>query len=253
MPASGVDAYTELTNKLEDELEALPAEAVETVTHNGLTIRELVAHLTAIDNVVLNELQSPSGRQYLFAPEVETITYDALARVGDAPFADVFNEWRATRRTLRDAVAATAADRDVMGYKAGDALVIRAFETWTHLDDIRRTDQRSGYVPEAPVLRSMADLSMRGLPYSLAATGRSRPGESIKVVLTGPGGRTWNVPCAPGERPTDEPSAVMTVDIVDWCRRFADRIEPDALETQVEGDRDLAADLVAAAPSFAGL
>jgi hypothetical protein len=61
------------------------------------------------------------------------------------------------------------------------------------------------------------------------------------------------VPGAPGERPHEEPATVVTVDIVDWCHRFADRIEADALPMQVEGDPALAADIVAAAPAFAGL
>ena len=47
--------------------------------------------------------------------------------------------------------------------------------------------------------------------------------------------------------------AVNSVDIVDWCNRFADRIEPDALIFEVDGDASWAADVVAAAPVFTGL
>ncbi len=46
---------------------------------------------------------------------------------------------------------------------------------------------------------------------------------------------------------------VVRVSVVDWCRRFADRIAPDALAVTVEGDARLARDLVAAAAAFAGL
>jgi len=37
VPASGVEAYADLTDELENELTALPPAARETVTHNGLT------------------------------------------------------------------------------------------------------------------------------------------------------------------------------------------------------------------------
>jgi hypothetical protein len=252
VPASGVEAYTDLTDELEDELQALPPAARETVTHNGLTIRELVAHLTAIDDVFVGEFGPDAGRAFITADDVAQITDDALGRVGDQAFEDVFREWQVTRGKLHDAAVA-APDHTLMGYRTDDALVIRAFETWTHLDDIRRTRARPGYVPPASVLRSMADLSMRVVPYALVVTGRAHPGTSVRIVLTGPGGRSWDVPGAPGERPAAEPPTVMTADIVDWCRRFSDRLDPAALAVTVDGNRDLAADIVAAAPAFTGL
>jgi uncharacterized protein (TIGR03083 family) len=252
-PASGVDAYTELTDAFEQELRDLPRDAIETVTHNGLTIRQLVAHLTAIDAVFMDELlPTASGRPFIDANTVVEITDDALAEVGDVSFDDIFREWKVTRGKLRDAANA-APDQNVMGYSTDDALVIRAFETWTHLDDVRRIAGRPGFVPAASVLRAMGDLSVRVVPYALAVHGRSRPGESVKIVLTGPGGRAWHVPLAPGEVPQGGPATVMTVDIVDWCARFADRMAPEALTVQVEGDRAVADDVVLSAPAFAGL
>jgi uncharacterized protein (TIGR03083 family) len=218
-----------------------------------LTVRELVAHLDAIDRVFYEELTAPAPcRPFPNAAAVEEITEDALALVAGTPFPEVVSGWRSTRAKL--AAAATAApERQVMGYGVDDALVIRAFETWTHLDDVRRVTDQAGYVPPAPVLRSMADLSMRVLPYALAATGRSHPGEAVRVVLTGPGGRSWDVPLAPGEPVAGEPTTVMTADILDWCSRFADRLDPSEFEVAVQGERALVADLVASAPAFSSL
>ena len=251
--ADGVDAYTELTDTFADDLEALAPDAVEVVTHNGLTIRELVAHLAAIDEVFVEELTAAApARPFIDATSVIDITREALDRAGNKPFAELFREWRATRGKLRDAAAASP-DRHVMGYSVSDALVIRAFETWTHLDDVRRTTARETYVPRPAVVRSMADLSMRVVPYALAVNGMARPGESMKFVLTGPGGGSWDVPLAPGEHPADDPATVVTVDVIDWCNRFADRLEPDALSMHVEGDRAAATDVVLAAPAFTGL
>ena len=241
-PADGVDAYRAVTAALADELAALPVAAAEQVTHNGLTVRQLVAHLTAIDGAFLDALTSETPqRTHLDSTVVVEITDAALAEVGDATFADVVRSWDDTRDKLQAAAAAAPSGtpgRSALGYAVDDALVIRAFETWTHLDDIRQTVDRPGYVPTAPVLRSMADLSMRYLPSALAVTGRARPAESMKVVLTGPGGRSWDVPLAPGDAADGGagPIAVMTADIVAWCHRFADRLAPEGLAIEVAGD-----------------
>jgi uncharacterized protein (TIGR03083 family) len=250
-PASGVDAYTEIAAALADELDD-PAAPLDAITTNGLSVRDLVAHLTAIDTVFLDELTAPSGRAFPNAAEVVPITDEFLATSASASPSDVFRTWRATSGKLRD-VAAAAPGQTVMGYSANDALVIRSFETWTHLDDIRRAGARPRYVPDASTLRSMADLSMRLMPYALAATGRTHPGESITVVLTGPGGRSYDVALAPGEDAAVAPATVMTADIVEWCYRFAERVEADAFARDVVGDDALVADLVAAAPAFASL
>ncbi|MDQ1521823.1 MAG: hypothetical protein QOI55_2896, partial [Actinomycetota bacterium] len=67
------------------------------------------------------------------------------------------------------------------------------------------------------------------------------------------GGGSWNVPCSPGEHVDGEPATVMTVDVVEWCHLFSDRIDADVLPVEVAGDRDLVADVVVAAPTFAAL
>jgi hypothetical protein len=72
-------------------------------------------------------------------------------------------------------------------------------------------------------------------------------------VLTGPGGRSYDLALAPGEEPAAQPSTVMTAAIVEWCYRFAERVEADAFTRDVVGDDALATDFVAAAPAFARL
>jgi uncharacterized protein (TIGR03083 family) len=252
VPATGVDAYRELTGTLDAELDAVPYDAVERVTHNGLTVRQLIAHLDAIDRAFVSEMTAdePSGATF-GAAMLEEVTAEALAADGDKPFDDVVRDWRSTTSTIVDAAAA-AGPRSVMGFTADDALVIRAFETWMHLDDVRRRLDRPAYTPSAATLRAMADLSMQLLPAALAVTGRAHPGESLRMVLTGPGGKTWDVPMAPGEAVSDPPT-VMTLDIVAWCRRFADRLDADEVPFAVDGNAALAHDVVAAAPAFAGL
>jgi len=99
----------------------------------------------------------------------------------------------------------------------------------------------------------MAELAMRSLPLALSVRGSARPGLTARIVLEGGGGGEWTVACAPGETPSADADVVVRASVVDWCRRFADRIEPDELVMSVDGDADLALELVSAANAFAGL
>ncbi|MCU1428377.1 MAG: domain containing protein [Actinomycetia bacterium] len=253
VPASGADAYGALTEGFEAEVAAFPRDATHTRTQNGLDVRELVAHLDAIDRTFLNELRAPTSRAFIDAAAVVEITGEALEQATDSSFDEIVAHWDATRRDLLDAAASATDGRTVMGYGVDDALVIRAFETFTHLDDLRRIQGLPGFVPDASVLRSLADLSMRVVPYALAVTGRAHPGQSARIVLSGPGGRSWDVPLAPGEHPSGDPDVTMTVDMLEWCHRFSDRIDAELVAMEVEGDAAVAFDVVAAAPAFTGL
>ncbi len=132
-----------------------------------------------------------------------------------------------------------------------DALLIRAFESWTHLDDIRHAMAEPESVPSTLVLQSMVDFSVRSAPWALALTGRSRERGAAELVLTGPVSGRFTIPLTPGLEDQDV-LAVVTVDVVDWCKRFADRREQD-VATTITGDVAVASDLIASAPCFAGL
>ncbi len=104
----------------------------------------------------------------------------------------------------------------------------------------------------------MAELGVRALPLMMAARGLTHPGRSARVVLTGPGGGDWLIPLAPGETPS-VPAVTLTMDVVEFCFRVADRRRPDELSTRVavvddtdpdEADR-LIADLLESASALA--
>ena len=139
------------------------------------------------------------------------------------------------------------------GYHRDDTLVIRAFETWTHNDDIRRALGRDEAVPAPAVVRAMSELAMRSLPLAMAVAGTAQPERTARMVLTGPGGGEWTIACGPGEVTGTDPEVVVMTPAIDFCRRFADRIEPDDLPLQVEGDARLARELVTSANVFAGM
>jgi hypothetical protein len=133
-------------------------------------------------------------------------------------------------------------------------LVARAFENWVHRDDLRDVQGRAAEAPSADELEAMSDLSLRTLPFALLVTDRAHPGKVARVVLTGAGGGDWTF--SMGGRGVDadaEPDVTLTADVVDWCRWVGERIERDDLGLTVQGDRNLADDLIDAAPAFSTL
>ena len=74
----------------------------------------------------------------------------------------------------------------------GAALVARAFELWTHENDIRRVAGLAASVPDASTLRLMTELATSMLPFGAMLAGLQGP-INLRLVLTGPGGGTWDV------------------------------------------------------------
>jgi hypothetical protein len=131
----------------------------------------------------------------------------------------------------------------------GDLLVIRTFEIWTHEEDIRRTTGQPLRAPEADRLKLMTQLAIALLPPMLGAVGRTRAGKTAHVVLTGAGGGSWLVPMdamSPGE-----PDVRVVADAAEFCRVAAARCTPTGLGADLDGDLDLADDLLAAVSALA--
>src|SRR4029077_4654537 len=107
---------------------------------------------------------------YIGPREVEAVTARDLSERAGEPFAQTITRFRSTRGQLVRVREQLPADRRVAGYERDDTLVIRAFETWTHHDDLRRALARDAAHPDAEVLRTMAELAMKALPLALAVT-----------------------------------------------------------------------------------
>jgi hypothetical protein len=132
-------------------------------------------------------------------------------------------------------------------FSVGSVLVARGFELWTHADDLRRALGRPMAVPAPGVLRQMADLSVRNLLSATLVTAPHQFERSARVVLTGPGGGTWEL----GEAGGGPPDVTVVADVVEYCRMVARRIEPAALAADITGDDELALDLFVAAQLLA--
>jgi len=127
-------------------------------------------------------------------------------------------------------------------------LVARAFELWTHENDIRRVAGLRASVPDASTLRLMTELATGMLPIAALLTGLQGP-INVRLVLTGPGGGTWDVAIG-GDAPEPASVAIVT-DVVDFCRLAANRARPTDLDLYVTGDRDRARGVLAATSALA--
>jgi len=130
-------------------------------------------------------------------------------------------------------------------FSASSGLVARAFELWTHADDICRATGRVSRPASARELRTMSSFSVSTLPFLLPSVDPELAMAPTRVVLTGPGGGTFDIG-GHGER-----AALVVTDIVDYCRVVARRIEPGELDRTVEGDTRLVAGLLEASRAFA--
>jgi hypothetical protein len=99
---------------------------------------------------------------------------------------------------------------------------------------------------------ALCELATGLVPLGMAVTGNARPGRTVRVVLTGPGGGTWRCPGDPGEAAGDDDDDAMLVsDAVTFCRLFHKQVATDAVALFVEGDHDVVDALLAGAQAFA--
>jgi uncharacterized Actinobacterial protein TIGR03083 len=247
-----LEVHAEVEETLVDLLEEVPESAHDFPTVNGLTVRELVAHLAAMESVLAMWMGVPTVPE-IDDERIEERTAAVIEMTRSWAFADVVALWRRSMTAVRAAAPGTATSRWFGSEMPTDlVLLVRAFETWTHTDDIRRALGRSLGAPSASALRTMAEGSMTMVPSALEKSGLTRPGRTARIVLTGPGGGDWNVPMEVGAD-SGEPDVTLLLPVVDWCRRFSERLGPDELDLSVQGDRELGAAVVAAAPVYAFL
>ena len=107
----------------------------------------------------------------------------------------------------------------------GHALTQRAFEIWTHADDIRAAVGLDPVPPPAPSLETMSHTAVETIPIMLSARGIDGEGRRARIVLTGAGGGSYDI--ALGFSDTvdgSEPDVEVELDVVDFCKAVGDRL-----------------------------
>ncbi len=179
-------------------------------------------------------------------------TQPAAERQSGRPVAATRAEWRrAADRTMELVGAAGDLDAEVavhgLRLPVGLLLVVRAFELWVHDNDIRRAVGLPPVAPDASTLSLMTGVAARLLPHAAARTGLTDPAR-VHLVLTGPGGGTWDVSIGEGE---DAPATTIVADAVSFCQLVANRATPADLDLHITGDQDRAARVLAVASALA--
>jgi len=216
----------------------------------GLDVQGVVGHLIGVEDDMHRCL---SGDPEVADASHVVSTQPAAACQAGRPAARTRADWRrAADRTLDLVHAAGDPCAEVamhgMRLPLGALLVVRAFELWTHDNDIRRVAGLPITVPDPPTLALMTRLAARLLPDAAARTGLHEP-VNVRLVLTGPGGGTWDI--AVGEGPPDPVSIRIIADAVGFCRLVANRVTPADLDLHVTGDPGRAAGVLAAASALA--
>jgi uncharacterized protein (TIGR03083 family) len=253
-----LDLFRDLTDRLDALARALGPADLGATTANGLTVRDLLIHLAAMESMVAGALTG-TAPPVVASVEIEARTEAFVEVFALRPLDEVRTLWRESV----DMILAWAAGGHPRGYvpwfgqevSREIILAIRAFETWIHTDDIRRALGRPLEPPRPSQLHLMAAFSIESLPTWLVLADRAHPGRVARVVLTGAGGGSWLVPLGPDEScPDDAPAdVILEVDVVDWCHRVGERVTPEAVPIRVSGDARIATDILESASVLATL
>jgi len=254
-PTTRVEAYADQVAALSRVLDRVPAHAWENaVEAYPWTVRDLVAHLVAVEAYMASFLDF---EPFEVTAELEldhlAMTEATIERCRSLPVDEVVTEWRrlAERsverlRSLDDEALEAPMPLHGLPFGRTAGAVARAFELWTHADDVRKAIGEPVDEPPPAVLHCMASASVGSL--ALAVLGLDDPPgpATAHVVLTGRGGGTWDL-VLPGATATDgEPDVTLVADVVDYCRVVSRRLEVDDLDMTTEGDAALAKKLLEA-------
>jgi uncharacterized protein (TIGR03083 family) len=257
--ASGYAAWVDRFDGLLGEL--TPAQWRARVIHDW-TVQDLVAHLTASDELLVDQLaagraEAPEDPAELDGTLPARRTAAAIGEHRGLPPERTRTAWRGQADDLLRNVAGQPAglDRPVRltdprlpRQPLRIALVQRLFETWIHSDDLRPVLGEPLAPPDPRQVALIAGFGIRLLPTAMRLLGAGHPPRGARLVLVGPGGGDWTLSSGPG--PTRAPDVTVTMDAVEFCYLLGKRRDPDSVAHVVEGDRALAATLLHAAATL---
>ena len=229
----------------------------------GWTVHDVAVHLVANESLLARQLGVPVPGIPETATDNVGRTAAAHARHAGRPPTDAVAELEAAAEAADAEVEARGEARldepiDWWGGPAptGVALLVRAFETWTHADDIRRAVGADTVAPPPASLLTMANAACGFVPSMLAARGAHHPGRLVRFRFTDLGA-AWEVDLGVvGDiRPAGDGAvdAEIITEAVAVCRGVSARIDPAELAYDVVGDEQLARAVVDALPALAVL
>lgn len=244
-----LDAFSRAADALYGVLCALDDDQWSAIALRELDVQGAVGHLIAVEADIHRAMADDT--EVATADHVASTQHVADAQAG-RPTTSTRREWHAAVDRTRALAEAEPGDTIVAIYglcfRLDDLLVVRAFELWTHENDIRRAVGLAPSVPDDATLCLMTALAIQLLPLGVARVGLSSSSLDLHLVLTGPGGGAWDLTV--GDGPGARAATTIVTDVVGFCRLVANRVSPAELEVVVEG-ADRAYEVLAGAASLA--
>jgi uncharacterized protein (TIGR03083 family) len=244
---SAAEAFSRAASAFYTTLCFLSDDDWRTPVLRDLDVQGLVGHLIGVEHDVHRALAGDPA--VADADHVESTQAAAVRQAAGVP-AGTRAEWRhVTDRTLdlvRSADGLAVVALHGLRLPVRTLLIVRAFELWTHENDIRQAVGWAASVPDPSTLRLMTDLAARLVPQAGAGLGEAT---DVRLVLTGPGGGTWDVTVGSG--PPAATSVAIVTDAVGFCRLAANRVTPAELDVSVTGDPARAAAVLFAVSTLA--
>jgi uncharacterized protein (TIGR03083 family) len=248
---SPVEAFSRAADAFLGLLTALPDDVWRRPVLRDLDVAGLVGHLTGVEDDVRRALDGDPG---VAGVDHVASTQPAAERAAARSPEQARGAWRAAADRTLEKVRAADLDAVVrvhgMRLPLGALLVVRAFELWTHENDIRSAAGLPASVPDPATLRRMTELAVSLLPFGVTRVSDPVAPVDVHLVLTGAGGGTWDV--VVGERAGPPvPEVAIVADAVGFCRLVAARITPADLGAHVSGAAGSADAVLAGAAALA--
>ena len=260
-PIDPIEAFRRAVSSFDQVLGSLDAREWRQTALRGLDVQGLVGHVIGVEHGFVHALDATDDAHADDDHITSTDPY-ATEQHGRDPDA-TYDAWRAvvgvSMARLEDAGRRPdGLQRTVslfgLRMPLHTWLVVRAFELWTHEEDIRRATARPLVSPDAATLRLMTALAVGLVPAGIARAAGPAEGRSARIVLTGPGGGAWQTRLGlsdVGPVPEGLADVRIVADAADFCRVVANRLDAQSLDADITGDLDLARDLLAGAATLA--
>ena len=251
VPSEPLDAFIATVDALAALLATLSDDDFEQPVRAPFgRVRDVVAHLAGVETLMLGWLGIQPIADAALALDHIAITQPVMDELAQLAPSVVATEWRARAARATDAVRTVEPDRalqvhDIPTSRDG-MLLLRTFEVWAHHEDIARALDLPLPGLDAARGRLMSSRLADALPLAIALTNPQAPAGSVRLVLTGDGGGTYDLDL--GDAAASD--ALVVTDTVELCRVAADRVQPDQLDAVIEGDRELAFAVLGAASAF---